>query len=48
MQDFVLQKQTNVKKRQQFMIEGAPMQGLYFIYKERRFGKQESMERTYR
>jgi CRP-like cAMP-binding protein len=34
MQGFVLQK-TNFpcKKGQQFMIEGAPIQGLYFIYK---------------
>lgn len=34
MQDFVLEK-TNYtcKKGQQFMIEGAPIQGLYFIYK---------------
>jgi len=33
MQDFVMQK-TNFtcKKGQQFMIEGAPMQGLYFIF----------------
>ena len=34
MQDFVLQKNNyKCKKGQQFMIEGAPMQGLYFIYK---------------
>jgi len=34
MQDFVMQKNHFVcKKGQQFMIEGAPMQGLYFIYK---------------
>jgi CRP-like cAMP-binding protein len=34
MQDFILQKNNfNCKKGQQFMIEGAPMQGLYFIYK---------------
>jgi CRP-like cAMP-binding protein len=34
MQDFILQKNNfSCKKGQQFMIEGAPMQGLYFIYK---------------
>lgn len=34
MQDFVLQKNNFVcKKGQQFMIEGAPIQGLYFIFK---------------
>lgn len=34
MQDFVLEKTNfSCKKGQQFMIEGAPMQGLYFIYK---------------
>ncbi len=33
MQDFVLQKNNFICKRgQQFMIEGAPIQGLYFIY----------------
>jgi CRP-like cAMP-binding protein len=33
MQDFAMQKtQFNCKKGQQFMIEGAPIQGLYFIY----------------
>jgi CRP-like cAMP-binding protein len=33
MQDFAVQKTNFVcKKGQQFMIEGAPMQGLYFIY----------------
>lgn len=33
MQDFVLQKNTFAcKKGQQFMIEGAPIQGLYFLH----------------
>ncbi|MCW2120958.1 Crp/Fnr family transcriptional regulator [Flavobacterium sp. 7A] len=33
MQDFILQKNTFAcKKGQQFMIEGAPIQGLYFLY----------------
>ncbi len=33
MQDYLLQKTNfSCKKGQQFMIEGAPMQGLYFIY----------------
>lgn len=34
MQDFVLEKTNfSCKRGQQFMIEGAPMQGLYFIFK---------------
>ncbi|GIZ10188.1 Crp/Fnr family transcriptional regulator [Flavobacterium sp. UMI-01] len=33
MQDFAAQKNTfSCKKGQQFMIEGAPLQGLYFLY----------------